>query len=210
MYWDKNKLKKKKAYLNTFDVRKPLVVSFSLRSEELWSEDSTTLIGIWQFQTPAYKRYFQIHLLAEPFIFWEWWSKLSERATQDQCHLSTLICLPIYSLCLTQQLGGKSSAKNTTCYNFLLTSKTSLLSPRRPKKDAFFFCSVLFYFILFFFCVPSKCKFCFFLSVFYCVDIVSDFVHKSGTSRGTACTEARRHKSTSRLHHANNGVRWDE
>jgi hypothetical protein len=37
---------------------------------EVMSWDSITWFRIWQFQTPAWKRFLQMHLLAERFIFW--------------------------------------------------------------------------------------------------------------------------------------------
>jgi hypothetical protein len=45
--------------------------------------DSTAWFRIWQFQTPAWKRYFKMQFLAEWFIFWERWSRFSDRGSQD-------------------------------------------------------------------------------------------------------------------------------
>ncbi len=47
------------------------------------SWDTTTWFRIWQFQTPAWKRYLQKHLLARRFVSWGWWSGFSERWSQD-------------------------------------------------------------------------------------------------------------------------------
>ncbi len=51
--------------------------------KEVKSWDSTTWFRIWQFQTPAWKRYLQKHPLAERFVFAGWWSGFSERGSQD-------------------------------------------------------------------------------------------------------------------------------
>ncbi len=47
------------------------------------SWDSTTWFRIWQFQTRAWKRYLQMHLLAKRFVFWKWWSGFSESGSPD-------------------------------------------------------------------------------------------------------------------------------
>ncbi len=51
--------------------------------KEVKSWDSTTWFRIWHLQTPAYKRYLQMHLLAQQFRFWRCWSGFSERRSQE-------------------------------------------------------------------------------------------------------------------------------
>jgi hypothetical protein len=71
----------KSIHLNELDVRKPLVVSISQKSEEL--RVYNRWFRIWHFQTPALKRYLQMHLLGDRFIFWGWRAGFSERGSQD-------------------------------------------------------------------------------------------------------------------------------
>jgi hypothetical protein len=68
------------------------LILMSSMSESRWwcllykewkSYDSTTWFRIWQFQTPAWKRYLQMHLLAERLAFKGWWSGFSERVIQN-------------------------------------------------------------------------------------------------------------------------------
>ncbi len=74
--------------------------------KEVKSWDSTTWFRIWQFQTPTEKRCFQLHLLAEQFVSWRWWSGFSERvktylmAPMSPLDSPTFFCLHIYSLWL--------------------------------------------------------------------------------------------------------------
>ncbi len=60
-----------------------MVVSISQRKLRAETLQFTTWHSIWQFQTPAQKRYFQMHLLAERFVCWRWWSRFSTRGSQD-------------------------------------------------------------------------------------------------------------------------------
>ncbi len=53
-----------------------------LLHKEVKSWYSTTWFRIWQFQTPAQKRYLQMHLLAEPFVSGRWLSGFPERGNQ--------------------------------------------------------------------------------------------------------------------------------
>ncbi len=69
----------KSTHLNVLDGRKPLVECISQVSNG-W--DSKTRFMIWFFQPPASKRYFQMHLLAEQFVFGGWWSRFPERGSQ--------------------------------------------------------------------------------------------------------------------------------
>ncbi len=77
--------------------------------KEVKSWDSTTWFRILQFQTPAWKRYLQMHLPTERFIFWGWSSRVSERGNQrlsNSTNVASWIvkfcCLHIYSLWVTQ------------------------------------------------------------------------------------------------------------
>ncbi len=51
-------------------------------TKKVKSWDSTTCFRIWQFQTPAWKRYLRMHLLAERFVFWGLWSRFSKSGNQ--------------------------------------------------------------------------------------------------------------------------------
>jgi hypothetical protein len=46
--------------------------------KEVKSWDFTTRFRICQFQTPAWKQFLKMHLLAERFVFWAWWSGFPE------------------------------------------------------------------------------------------------------------------------------------
>jgi hypothetical protein len=63
------------------DVKEPYW--WDLFPKEVKRRDSTTWFRICQFQTPAKKGYLQMHLLAEWFVFWVWWSGFTERGSQD-------------------------------------------------------------------------------------------------------------------------------
>jgi hypothetical protein len=61
-----------------WEAEKALIWMSSMAAESHWwhlfhkkvkSWDSTTRFRIWQFQTPAWKQYLQMHLLAERFVF---------------------------------------------------------------------------------------------------------------------------------------------
>ncbi len=65
---------------------KKALIWISLMPETHWryvfhkqvkSWDFKTWFRFWQFRTPAWKRYLQMHLLAERFVFSWWWSYLS-------------------------------------------------------------------------------------------------------------------------------------
>jgi hypothetical protein len=78
---------------------------WNLFHKEVKSWDSTTWFRIWQFQTPALKRYLQMPLLAERFVFWRWWSGFLKEGVKTNLmtlmspHSSpTFFCLHIYSL----------------------------------------------------------------------------------------------------------------
>ncbi len=45
--------------------------------------DSTTLVRIWQFQTPAWKRYLRMHFFVQLLVSWGWWLWFSEVGSQD-------------------------------------------------------------------------------------------------------------------------------
>jgi hypothetical protein len=68
-YARNKKLKKKKTLISL-----SLLMSEShwwhLLHREVKSGDWTTWFRIWQFQNVAWKRYLQMHLLAEQFVFW--------------------------------------------------------------------------------------------------------------------------------------------
>ncbi len=51
-------------------------------TKKVKSWDSTTWLRVLRFQTQAWKGYLQMHLLAERFIFWRWWSGFSETGSQ--------------------------------------------------------------------------------------------------------------------------------
>ncbi len=51
--------------------------------KDVKSWKSSTWFKIWQFQTGVWKRYLQIHLVAERLVFLGWWSGFSERGSQD-------------------------------------------------------------------------------------------------------------------------------
>ncbi len=97
--------------------KKKNIIWVSSMSESHWwylfyelvrSLDSGTWCRIWQFRTLAKKRYLQMHLLAEGFVFWEWWSGffsegVSRPIKWHQCRFLTFLffcCLHIYSLCI--------------------------------------------------------------------------------------------------------------
>ncbi len=79
----------------------------NLFHKEVKSWDSTTWFKIWQFQTPAWKRYLQMHLLAERFAFWgddrgflKVGIKTYPIAQMSPFTLPTFfVCLHIYILC---------------------------------------------------------------------------------------------------------------
>jgi hypothetical protein len=56
-------------------------IYFTKKKVKSW--DSTTCFRLWQFQTPAWKRYLQMHLLAERFTPLGWWLRFCERGSQD-------------------------------------------------------------------------------------------------------------------------------
>jgi hypothetical protein len=88
----------------------------SMSESHLWypfhkkvkSCDSTTWFRIWQFQTPAWKWYLQMHLLVERLVFfflvlmiWVFWKRESRPIQWNLCRLSTpqlSFCLLVYIL----------------------------------------------------------------------------------------------------------------
>ncbi len=68
------------------------------------SWDSTTCFSIWQFQTTAWKRYLQMHLLAERFgflvnmigVFWKRIHDLSKDVTVELITRELFFCLHIH------------------------------------------------------------------------------------------------------------------
>ncbi len=63
-----------------------------LIQKEVKSRDSRTWFRNCQFQTSAWKPYLQMLLLAERFVFWEWWSGFSGSGCQDPSHATNVAC----------------------------------------------------------------------------------------------------------------------
>jgi hypothetical protein len=62
-----------------------------LSYKEVKSWDSTTCFRIWQYQTSAWRRYLQMHLLDDQFVFSYWLLELYERGSQNLSHSTDLI-----------------------------------------------------------------------------------------------------------------------
>ncbi len=66
--WSKKKKKKLKDSLVWMSLKSDSI-RWNLFQKEARRRDSTTWFGIWNFQTPSWRQYLQMHLLTERFFF---------------------------------------------------------------------------------------------------------------------------------------------
>ncbi len=126
-------------YILVYEAETNAIIWMSSMSESHWwhhpfhkivqSWECRAWFWFWQFQTPAWKRYLQIHSqMAEQFVFWRWWSRFSEsRTSQDlskgtsPLNSATFFCPHIYTLSLiytridTRTVVSMLTWKNSKC-----------------------------------------------------------------------------------------------
>ncbi len=109
------------------------MVSISQRSEEMRLKN---LARIWQFQTSAWNRYLQMHLLAERFFFSGWWSGLVERKSQDLSNGSNIVA-ELDKVGLSSQLYSPWIAYHVANTLYYLIWNTNLLPWSCPRITTF-------------------------------------------------------------------------